>query len=460
MRRCSSTAKDAAVTDLQEGSAQSRGTVPSTTISLAKGIVGSGVLSLSASVGAFSTNFEGVVVALGLMVLFVLLAGYTFWMVAKTSAETGARDFGEAWSATVGKRSIWIPRLAVSMIGFMACVIYAMIISDALVDILRGLITALGSSGGGLLPRSWVASALAWLGRGPVLLVLSVFALLPMCLTESYANLALTSFAGLAGCVYLAVFTVWRALDGSYMPGGRFFHAAGVSPMSLVHAKGLAEVLNMKVFVLVSTLSMAFMNHGVAPGTLQEMSVEGAPRGEGSPSAPQVRLKRYSLAVLLAFLLAGVLNSLIMVAGFLTFGPATHPFVLASYASTDMGATIGRVCVMASLLFGFPLNFFPFRAEVLGALPQKLGIQARPLSVVLLAIIALLAMSLKDLGRVQAVGGALCGSFVVYLAPPLMARALRQRQGKGCSRWRAAFEATLIGAGVLSGIVGVAVSLF
>jgi len=426
------------------------GTIMGTAAAVAKGMVGSGVLSMSAGVAAFTRSPEGLLLAMAMLAGFTLISAYTFQLVAWVSAATNSRDLGEAWAQTVGTRYIWIPRIAVCVISAVSCIIYAMLLGDLLSSILYGALETI--AGGGFLEH-WKGLLLQWCHRGPVLATLTVTVLLPLCLQEQFANLSVTSLVGLAASCYLAGFTLWRCLDGSYLPGGRFFSLAPMTPAALVPAQSVSDVVNLRSLVLLSNFGMAYMNHGMAPATFQELATPG-----DAPPSCAARLRRYRWVTSWAFILTGVICTTVMVAGFQTFGSRSAGNLLANYANTDHGATLARVCVMVSVLFGFPLNFVVLRTELAAA--WKLDRRGRQTTtVVLLASFVVMALVLGDLGQVQAVCGAVLGSFVVYTAPAIMARALRKKGGLG-GRRQAAIEVLLLGVGAVVTSVGLAVSLF
>eukprot|EP00931_Biecheleriopsis_adriatica_P052094 TRINITY_DN30279_c0_g1_i1.p1 TRINITY_DN30279_c0_g1~~TRINITY_DN30279_c0_g1_i1.p1 ORF type:complete len:532 (+),score=108.44 TRINITY_DN30279_c0_g1_i1:148-1596(+) len=434
---------------------QASGSILGTAASVAKGMVGSGVLSLSAGVAAFTRSPQGLLVAVGILAGMTLISAYTFQMVAEASSETGKSDFGDAWAASVGEDTAWMPRLAVSFISASTCVIYAMILGDLLATLLQGVLTAgvKATSASGLR-----GALLPWCSRGPVLCALTVGVLLPLCLVESFSNLAFTSILGLAACAYLAGFVALRYFDGSYAVGGKFFSLlpAHWRPQQLVPALSWQETVNAKTLVFLSNIGMAYMNHGMAPGTYQELD-------PGTPGASrQQKLRRYSLVTATAFTVAGAVCTVIMAAGFGTFGSATNGLLLANYSTLDPAAAFARVCVMVSVLFGFPLNFVLLRSEVASVISRKFGALQRRglkrLTAGILAVNTLLAVLLQDLGVVQAAAGATLGSFIVYIAPALMSRGLRKRQGAS-KPGRAALEIFLIAFGVLLGSLGLLVTL-
>ena len=105
--------------------------------------------------------------------------------------------------------------------------------------------------------------------------------------------------------------------------------------------------------------------------------------------------------------------------------PLHQGLILNNYATADSLAFLARVGIGASIIFSFPLNFVGLREGVLGMLGLKE--QANKPSVHWITTIALMcvtngvALVLKDLGLIVALGGAILGSALVYIFPALMA---------------------------------------
>eukprot|EP00404_Azadinium_spinosum_P026238 CAMPEP_0180690504 /NCGR_PEP_ID=MMETSP1037_2-20121125/75051_1 /TAXON_ID=632150 /ORGANISM="Azadinium spinosum, Strain 3D9" /LENGTH=241 /DNA_ID=CAMNT_0022721419 /DNA_START=60 /DNA_END=783 /DNA_ORIENTATION=- len=131
-----------------------------------------------------------------------------------------------------------------------------MILGDSLAALLRGALE-IGSKGG--LLDGWRAALLPCCHRTPMVLALTTFVLLPLCLAKSYANLTLTSVIGLLACLYLACFSLCRYLDGTYGPRGLFYFLAPVRPVALIRARSFVDIFNLRTLVLLSTCGMTFM---------------------------------------------------------------------------------------------------------------------------------------------------------------------------------------------------------
>eukprot|EP00931_Biecheleriopsis_adriatica_P100877 TRINITY_DN76119_c0_g1_i1.p1 TRINITY_DN76119_c0_g1~~TRINITY_DN76119_c0_g1_i1.p1 ORF type:complete len:510 (-),score=62.83 TRINITY_DN76119_c0_g1_i1:309-1769(-) len=405
------------------------------TVGLAKGMVGSGVLSLASGVAAFTASQQGLQVAIALLLGMTLLSAYTFQIVAEVSEETDASDLSEAWAASVGKKTAWVPRLCVCTISAVTCIVYSMLLGDLLSAVIRA---SFGQS----------LESFPWISRGPVLAVLTLTVLLPLCLAKDYSSLSFTSSLGLVACFYMAAFTAWRCFDGSYIPGGRFFSLAPQAPAALVPAKQVSEVMNLRTLVHLSTCSMMYCNHGMVPSAYRELTspMQGSPRE---------KLCSFAAVTTAAFAVAGGLALTLMSSGFSTFGSRTNSLLLASYATSDVGATVARLAVFFSVLFGFPLNFVLLRKEVECALGRS-ALSNELLTFSLLAGISCLAVLIKDLGKIQAAAGASTGSFIVFVAPALMERGLRRARGTHRRRW---LERSLCATGLLLAVLGLTITL-
>eukprot|EP00913_Durusdinium_trenchii_P003859 g3572.t1 len=359
-------------------------------------------LSLSAGAAAFTHTSQGLGVATLIILGMTMLSGYTFQMVAESSADTGAGDFGNTWAQSVGKSTAWLPRMAVGIMSFTTCTVYAMILADLTSSILQTCLAALPALGA-LKP---------FVARTPTLIGLTVFVLLPL-------SLAFTSTLGLAACAYLALFSIWRAVDGSYLPGGKFFRLAPYTPCPLCGARELNDIVNPRALIFLSSISTAYMNHGMAPATFQELN-RGVERSEG--------LRRYALAVLGAFGLAGFVCT-----------ASWHAWA----------AALGKMGVLLSVLFGFPLNFLLLRTEVAAIVSKtrdKLDIKLPAPS------------TWQDIGVVQATLGAIFGSYLVFIAPAAMSRGLR-KQKRLRNRGRSVVEVLLAACGVTLGLLGLVINL-
>ena len=200
--------------------------VSQSALNLVKNVVGTGVLTLPSGVARLSdrgaSSSDALALALGLLVLFGALSGWGFVLIGETCAATEAaaaapppRDgaaaprvtYAQAWTATLGARTAWVPAAASLVLCFCSAVACASVIGDTLTDLLAG---ALG------VPY-------ATLPRDAILVGVAAAVLLPLCLARSLAPLVVASLLGVAGTALAALVFAARLADGSYADAGEFF---------------------------------------------------------------------------------------------------------------------------------------------------------------------------------------------------------------------------------------------
>lgn len=170
-------------------------------------------------------------------------------------------------------------------------------------------------------------------------------------------------------------------------------------------------------------------------------------------------MPRFGAVVATSFGISALLYMSMAAFGFLTFGAHCSGFILNNYSTHDVLATICRVAIAVSLVFTYPLPFIGCRDGILDLLmvpPAKRTSQnLNVLTIVMLFLISLLAMYFEDLGMVNAVGGALFGTAVVFIFPSLMfLKAVEQTQDAATLR-EAYFCLALMCLGIVLGAIGV-----
>jgi sodium-coupled neutral amino acid transporter 11 len=371
--------------------------VPSSTVNLAKNIVGAGVLALASGVSSFSSSRAALPPALAIMLMLCSMSGYTFSTIARVGNAVGADSYRDTWAKVFGESTAIIPAFTVTFKTLCGALAYSIIVGDSFASI--------GKLVGG--PALLASSNF-------MIVLLTIFVFLPLCLMRNLSSLAIGSVIGTAGTVYTALFMSLRAMDGSYAAGGKY-HAQIAKNLQPSFATAAGPVMNLNVFVLVSMLATAFLAHYNAPKFFKELA---------GPEDGSSKLPRFNQVVIGAFGLAALLCGSIMAAGFSTFGAASQGFILNNYATADSLALLARIGISASIIFSFPLNFVGLREGVLDLLKLKARAQEdvvhRASTVLLLATVSTISLFLKDLGLVVAFGGAILGSGLVYIFPALM----------------------------------------
>jgi Transmembrane amino acid transporter protein len=196
------------------------GTVDATSqvINLIKTIIGAGVLGIpagmTASFAATSSSSSVLGRSLSLLIIIGLLAANGFNNIGQICRSTNSFSYAQAWNRTVSETTTILPNVACVMVTFCTLVTYSMVLSDTIPSLLRPIIVHQ--------PLEMLKRALPHVTRMNVLLLLSTFILLPLCLLQSLSALAPFSFVGICGMIYTAVIMTVRYLDKSYSTTGRF----------------------------------------------------------------------------------------------------------------------------------------------------------------------------------------------------------------------------------------------
>lgn len=135
-------------------------------------------------------------------------------------------------------------------------------------------------------------------------------------------------------------------------------------------------------------------------------------------------------------------------------------FILNNYSPNDPLAIISRLAVGISTLTAYPIVFHGVRDGVLDVLECPFSDQTHEnlnrLTLILLSLLTLTAMFVTDLGLINAVGGGLVTTPIVFVFPTLMFRAASKMQLGGYfeNRREIGLASVLTGMGAVIGIVG------
>jgi len=410
-------------------SEQQLSSVSQSTVNLVKNIMGAGMLSLPAGVAAFSGSKQALIPAITFTVLLGLLSAYGFILIADACRWTKETTYADAWAKTVGPKTKIIPASACLAKAAVGCISYSMILGDCVSLILQPL---------GLPP---IISS-----RSSAMIGVTVAVLYPLCNMKSLAPLAKFSVLGVLSNVYICGFILLRWLDGSYATGGAMLSAAPALP-KFVAASGSAwsACASPGITVLLSILATAFLAHYNAPMYYEQLD----------PGANDDKEGRFKQVSIMGFVFSGVIFSLVMLGGFLTFGANSSGLILNSYAATDNLALIARLAICCSLITAYPLVFLSLRKQVLGVMGDSASVaESRPklTTLVFLSCITAVALKLHNLGKLAAFAGAAFGSFLIYVAPALMV--LSAKRGAGATAVGKASLSAMILIGVSLGILG------
>ena len=422
----------------QSSSSVGSATIPEEVFNLVKSIIGAGVLSLPAGIalmannGASSTS-SGILLSTSSMLIALMggISAYTFSLIARVCKMTNSNTYADCWKATKGQSLAWIVALSSTLDCFAGNLTYSMVLADTFRQLFSYLFELGGSSGK---YAALFATLNAYNSRTRVLLVLTATILMPLCCVKNLSSLAPFSLVGILGMVYTAFVIGLRYFDGSYkLPNGRFLADLGVVPSfagagSSSAGSMLLPLRNPKSLILVSMLSTAYIAHFNAPKFYREL--------KDADSQP----KRFHLGVVASSFAVSVLfYAIVSALGYLTFGAATEGMILSNYSTKDVLVSLSRFAVGLSLIFSYPLLFVGLREGIVDLInqitpllrsnkttPQKQLVltdkQSNRVTVGMVSLITMLALKITDLTFVASMSGALLGTSLIFIFPPLMFR--------------------------------------
>ncbi|RLV87304.1 Vacuolar amino acid transporter 7 [Meyerozyma sp. JA9] len=402
----------------------------SSAISLTKTIIGAGLLSMPL---AFST--DGIVV--GVIIIFVaaLTSGYGLFLQAYVSRYTapGHATFFALSSLTYKSLSV-VFDLAIAIQCFGCAISYLVLVGDIMP-------TILGSP-------FW-SPKVFWI-------MASTLVCVPLSFLRNLDSLKYSSILGLAAIAYMSLLVIFHFFLGdAYVPGER--HLAPQSAWG--------------VFSTFSIIVFAFTGHQNMFSIINEASDRS--------------LHGLTSLVASAILASSGLFVAVGLAGYLTFGDSVSGNIILSY-SHSWSATFGKLCIVFMVLFSFPLMLHPARisvnniyqwlvrreeeAEIDDETPL-LESQSRsppiektfvPLTVILLVVGYILAVSVKSFALVLAVVGATGSTAISFILPGLFGYKLIGSESDNPTRyetWLRALSALLVVWGVAVMVVCLYVSL-
>jgi amino acid permease len=310
--------------------------------------------------------------------------------------------------------------------------------------------------------------------RTSIILILSTFVLLPLNLIKDLNSLGFTSILGLLSVLYTVGFMFIRAFDGSYSVGsngggsgsgsgggiggggkvastasaivGKFIMDGSLTANQIpTFTKSTLWNIDINSLVLTSNLGLAFIAHYNAPSYWKSL------KGNNATSKTFTTISNYSYIIL------SIIYVVTMICGYITFGDISMGNILLNYSSNDILALFGRIATGLSIIFGFPLisngcrEGFKNMCISLNIMNGKSsngksnsnngngtssnnGIDITnpnnhtTLVLCLLITTTFLSIIAKDIGLIAGLTGALMGSSLVYICPPLIYYKIIQRK--------------------------------
>jgi amino acid permease len=411
--------------------------IPNEIFNLVKCIVGAGVLSLSAGVAEFGNAPSALIPATLLIWIMGAISAYTFSMLARVSAMTGAISYSDAWEKTRGKSTSWMIAFSSALDCFAGNLTYSMVLADTF----QALLSAIGIIG---------------VTRTNALLGLTSLVLLPLCLVKNLTALAPFSLIGIMGMLYTTFAIGVRYFGGAYavttVPAGKLLSSLPLHMHPSFGSTGAMGAVSPKSLLLVCMLSTAYIAHFNAIKFYKELKNN--------------TLERFNLVVASSFGIAVTIYMAVTSMGFLTFGSSTAGMILNNYATNDILISLSRFAVAISLVFSYPLLFVGTRDGLFDLLKvsenRRTDSLQNKVSVGLVAILTGLAIQVHNLTFVASMSGAILGTALIFIYPTLMFRAAIAKMGEKATksqRNERKLAGFIAGAGVVVGGIGANLAL-
>jgi amino acid permease len=345
---------------------------------------------------------------------------------------TLSATFRETWEDTMGYKGGLVVSLTNMLKPALGNLAYSMILADTF--------------------RSLFETAGIIITRDVCLLMVTFVGILPLCLMKNLDALAPFSILGTAGIILTAVCMAIRYFDGTYSleHDGIFLKDLPGDKQPVFGEYNGAWTGAVLVFA--AMIFEAFVAHYNAPRFMTELKDNS--------------MTRFRIVCGNAFGFSSLIYVLMTAFGFLTFGGNCDGYILNNYSTNDHLATICRVAIAFSILFTYPITFMGFRDGFLDVIELPAEKQSSTniniVTIVLLAIITVLAAICTDLGFINAVGGGTLATAIVFVFPALMYRAAVELQTELPTRaelQEVKFAMGLMVVGVIMGVIGVVVEL-
>ncbi|KAJ8601355.1 hypothetical protein CTAYLR_004996 [Chrysophaeum taylorii] len=314
---------------------------------------------------AWAASGTGVVPALLLMVGFGAISAYTMYLCTLVGG-VGGSTLSAAW-ATAGLARPAIVDATVASLCAGCCVFYAAFAGD----LFHALAASLGAR------RS----------RAQVIAALFAAPLAPLCLADDLSLLKYSSYAGLLGVAYTALFVL--SSD----------HAAPPIPLFKVSRRTPG---------LINALVVAYLCHYNALQYYAELR-RATPTG-------------YAKVVGAAFTLTNVVFSAMLLGGLAAFGTAAKPNILNNFGPSP-AAGLAKLGTGLAILSGFPLMFAGLKAALDDTLVERFPRERKRVYVAILVAIASVAAvaTEEDVGLVIELIGSTLGCATAYIIPGVVA---------------------------------------
>ena len=198
-------------------------TVFNETLNLLKNIVGSGGLSLPGGIATFGNVPSAIIPSVVLILLMAIINAYSFSLLGRVCHVTKSTTYQQIWDRSVGRRygphyNIFVG-VVVTLKAVLGCWSFSIVIASTCQPLLQHFFMSMMKG----------SDEFRIISKSETLSIITLFILLPLCLTFRLSSLAGFSFIGTIGTCVTAFTMALRYYDGSYLPpnnttgGGKFY---------------------------------------------------------------------------------------------------------------------------------------------------------------------------------------------------------------------------------------------
>jgi sodium-coupled neutral amino acid transporter 11 len=410
-------------------------TIPSEVANMTKNLIGGGVLSLSSGLAMYANDPRAWKSALFWVLLLGAVFGYFCLLIGKSCQMSKSSTYRECWERTVGHRGGLFVAIVNTLDPLLGIFSNASILSQSMQLLLQGFFD---------IHLTVVES----------LLLITFFALLPLCLMKNLDALAPFSAMGMAAVLAALACMMVRYFDGSYMgPDGKFYNDI---PHHLRPSFGTeSHPFSVDALPFLCMVYTSFDMHYNSPRFYAELKDTSVPR--------------FGQVVTYSFGITSAIYFAIALVGFLTFGEHCDGYILNNYSANDSLASISRVAIGLCSLVSYPLNFIGVRDNCLDMLGLNDDIDSRDspirqnvFTILLLSFLTLVSCFVTDLGLISSVGGGTTVTVLCFVFPAIMFREGLKKfrlDSSDKEKWEVWLVVVLTAVGVILGLVGVWISI-
>jgi amino acid permease len=360
----------------------------STSFSVMKAMLGTGLLSLPSGLAAISNDPSSLWAGCTFFSLIAALSAYTFALYGRLTHAyfPKANNLGDLWQAVYAEKKSTLIPFSNFIYCFGCALAYILVIGDSVTSLMG----------------AW------WSNRSAFILAVAGGILWPLCNLPSLASLAPLSLIGVTGTVVTTAFLAWRC--------------PVLQPSSPYATAGLFHTYNRVAspapLLLIAMSCVALMAHFSAPEFYHALT--GGRTSNDAAIRDESVLKKFNIMTAFSYSAVTLISMAAMAFGFLTFGANAQGIILNNYPAQDWGAKVSKSLIVTSVVGGFPFVFDACRSAALQLWGKGREGEKKQVTALLLSILTGIALFVKDAGFVISFNGALTGTAIIYTYPALL----------------------------------------